>query len=132
MTIDEAIKHHLDEAERNERDAKYKSMYANRSSRECLRCAAEHRQLAEWLTELKEARKLLTPAKYKIEHEEYDMHGEHYRDDYAVCPNCGKVFGNIKWLYIAKGICYSRVHKGVSFGSFCPDCGQKIDWDINE
>ena len=63
MTIDEAIKYHLEEAERNERDAKYKSMYANRSSRECLRCAAEHRQLAEWLTELKEAKKIINSHK---------------------------------------------------------------------
>lgn len=119
MTIDEAIKYHLEEAERNEKDAKYKSMYANRSSRECLRCAAEHRLHVEWLTELKEARKLLTPTKYKIEHEEGDMRGEHYRDDYAVCPNCDKVFANISDGEIVPVV------------KFCPDCGQKIDWDTD-
>ena len=73
-------------------------------------------QLAEWLTELKEARKLLTSTKYKTKHEEWDMHGEHYRGDYALCPNCDKVFTNI--------------HDGkvVPVVMFCPDCGQKIDW----
>lgn len=59
MTLDEAIKHCLEVAERNEKEAERKSMYANRSAKECLECAAEHRQLAEWLTELKESRKLI-------------------------------------------------------------------------
>ena len=40
MTLDEAIKHCEEVAEEQE-------------EKECLECAAEHRQLAEWLKELK-------------------------------------------------------------------------------
>jgi len=67
----------------------------------------------------KEARKLLIPTKYKTEHEEWDMHGEHCREDYALCPNCDKVLANI-----SDG-------KVVPVVTFCPDCGQKIDWDTD-
>ena len=62
MTIDEAIKHCLEVAEQNDFE---KRIYdeLNRSGDEeyrnnCEQCAADHRQLAEWLTELKELRKL--------------------------------------------------------------------------
>ena len=44
MTLDEAIKHCEEVAEEQE-------------EKECLECAAEHRQLAEWLKELKAYRK---------------------------------------------------------------------------
>lgn len=71
-------------------------------------------------TQYKEARKLLTPAKCKIEHEEYDMHGEHYRDDYVLCPNCDKVFANLYY------------DDGAPIVKFCPNCGQKIDWNIDD
>lgn len=47
MTIDEAIKHCKEEAE------KYME-YGIET--ECYQCGKEHEQLAEWLTELKEAR----------------------------------------------------------------------------
>ena len=54
MTLDEAIKHC------EEVVAKYEKQAANSMSKEgkeynC-ECAADHRQLAEWLTELKECR----------------------------------------------------------------------------
>lgn len=50
MTIDEAIKHCEEEAE------KYME-YGIET--ECYQCGKEHEQLAEWLTELKEAKRLL-------------------------------------------------------------------------
>ena len=55
MTIDEAIKHCLEVAEKEEQ-------FCVQDDRSCLfqkshaECAADHRQLAEWLTELKELR----------------------------------------------------------------------------
>lgn len=121
MTIDEAIKHCLEVAEQNDFETRiYDEL--NRPGDEEYRnnhcqCAADHRQLAEWLTELKEARKLLTATKYKVKHEEWDMHGEHYIGDYALCPNCNKCFTNI----------YNG--KAAPVVTFCPDCGQKIDWN---
>ena len=58
MTLDEAIKHCLKVAEKNET----LSEWGERNKASCLECAADHRQLAEWLTELKEAKRLLKAA----------------------------------------------------------------------
>ena len=53
MTIDEAISHALEVAERYER---MEHSHDDKLKEECLQCAADHRQLAEWLRELKELR----------------------------------------------------------------------------
>ena len=68
MTLDEAIKHCEEVAEENDysavlfRQKKEVSRFlekaeAENAENECRECAAEHRQLAEWLKELKERRK---------------------------------------------------------------------------
>ena len=66
MTIDEAIAHCLEVAEQNEISAityknckeikvnMYEKLTAEKAENDCRECAADHRQLAEWLTELKE------------------------------------------------------------------------------
>ena len=61
LTLDEAIKHCLEVAERQEKlkESKYIS---DIEVQYCDKCAADHRQLAEWLTELKEAKRLLKAA----------------------------------------------------------------------
>lgn len=57
MTLDEAIKHCLKVAERYDR---VEDSHADDGLKlECIQCAADHRQLAEWLTELKELRRLV-------------------------------------------------------------------------
>lgn len=114
MTLDEEIKHQEEIADRYTGMSEYAENEA--TGEECARVATDHRQLADWLTELKETRKLLTATKYKVEHKEWDMHGEHYIGDYALCPNCDKCFTNI----------YNG--KAAPVVTFCPDCGQKIDW----
>ena len=66
MTLDEAIKHCLEVAEQNEKKAEYRprmDYYDETESRtDCLECAADHRQLAEWLEDLKTASFLLGEA----------------------------------------------------------------------
>lgn len=66
FTLDTAIKYCLEVAEQNEKKAEYRprmDYYDEIESRaDCLECATEHRQLAEWLTELKEAKQLLKSA----------------------------------------------------------------------
>ena len=66
LTLDEAIKHCLEVAEENDLAAEtyeilaennhnaYERLTAETNSSRCKECAADHRQLAEWLTELKE------------------------------------------------------------------------------
>ena len=61
MTIDEAIRHCEEVAERQEflstQDHGYCEEKWNVKKRaKCAECAADHRQLAEWLMELKEAK----------------------------------------------------------------------------
>ena len=65
MTLDEAIKHCEEVAEANDLAAEtyeilaennhnlYEKLTAETNSARCAECAADHRQLAEWLTELK-------------------------------------------------------------------------------
>ena len=71
LTLDEVIKHCLEVAEENDLAAgtyeilaennhnTYERLTAETNSSRCAECAADHRQLAEWLTELKEAKRLL-------------------------------------------------------------------------
>ena len=65
LDIDTAIKHCLEVAEKNESKAQkigcqFLGTTKDREATECRECAADHRQLAEWLTELKELRSLKT------------------------------------------------------------------------
>lgn len=65
MNLSEAIKHCLERAEENDNCAdKCEALYGedNGIIEACRECAADHRQLAEWLTELKEAKRLLKAA----------------------------------------------------------------------
>ncbi len=70
MTLDEAIKHCLEVAEQNEQGL-YDAIALggqNPTQEEianCEQCAADHRQLAEWLTELKELRNSIGAVKLK-------------------------------------------------------------------
>lgn len=70
MELDEAIRHCEEVAEKNDKDAEiYNSLARNHKSTyekltaakfftDCAECAADHRQLAEWLTELKQWRRV--------------------------------------------------------------------------
>lgn len=62
MNIDEAILHSEEVAERYER---MEDSQDDKLKEECLQCAADHRQLAAWLRELKELR--LTVGMIKVE-----------------------------------------------------------------
>lgn len=64
MTIDEAIAHALEVAEKNEVKAQkigyqFLGTTKDREATECRECVAEHRQLAEWLTELKQLKAII-------------------------------------------------------------------------
>lgn len=69
MTLDEAIRHCEKVAERYETRAKIidrrKLGFALENPTACHECAADHRQLAEWLTELKELRNSIGAVKLK-------------------------------------------------------------------
>ena len=63
MTLDEAIKHCEEVARENERDIGYYTIQGDKEwldecEKDCIECAKEHRQLAEWLKELEERREI--------------------------------------------------------------------------
>lgn len=62
MTLEQAIQHCKDKAKELRQEAilfNNNPMYSDNTVADCLECANEHEQLAEWLTELKEAREEL-------------------------------------------------------------------------
>ena len=64
LDIDTAIKHCLEVAEQNETQAdkigrQFIGSAMDKCATDCRECAADHRQLAEWLQELKELRRLV-------------------------------------------------------------------------
>ena len=67
LTLDEAIKHCEEVAKKNEEDIAYYTIQGDKEwldecEKDCIECANEHRQLAEWLRTLKaygEARKAI-------------------------------------------------------------------------
>ena len=56
MTLDEAIAHAREEAEDKRADADWKFRHGRLNADDCISCAEEHEQLAEWLEELKSLR----------------------------------------------------------------------------
>lgn len=66
MTLDEAIKHAIEVAEKHEKRLKvYENLDEDRplfseEETECRLCAEEHRQLATWLKELKQLREQMS------------------------------------------------------------------------
>ena len=59
MSIDEAIAHAREVAEDKRADADWKFRHGRLNADDCISCAEEHEQLAEWLEELKALRLLL-------------------------------------------------------------------------
>lgn len=77
MTLDEAIRHCLKQARKLQDKA---DRVGDDESRQCMECAADHIQLAEWLRELKETKRLLKAAVEDI---------NYYVDCYeAHCDEC--------------------------------------------
>lgn len=65
MTLEEAIKYYSELAEENEKDAEqFKRIKATQDMiSHCYECAEKHRQLAEWLRELRVKRQIITNVK---------------------------------------------------------------------
>jgi hypothetical protein len=78
----------------------------------CTKCAAYHRELAEWLTELKELKAAdVQPVK----------HGRWIGNEVIQCSNCnftmnGNAYGKLVYKYF----------------KYCPNCGERMDGEQNE
>lgn len=105
MTIDEAISHAEEVAEHNDNLIRWGCI--NESvTHNCRECAADHRQLAEWLSELKEAKRLLKATTSDI----HDMLTERFG---VICEFC-------KW-YDSKNADCAKPRNGS--GAWCCEYG---------
>lgn len=116
MTLDEAIQHCEEVATKMECESMcVEEAYQTAKQADCEKCAEEHRQLAEWLKELK-------GYKDKNEPKLVIYSGDGYADgymvyDFANCPNCDYEFedGDDNWN-----------------APYCCRCGQRLKWEEEE
>ena len=102
MTLEEAILHCEEVAEINE-DIAYNIENDNwMAIGKCQKCAEEHRQLAEWLRELKKLREQSKPGRWII----YTVSPIDGQD--VMCSECGQRGCATYWDY-------------------CPNCGAKME-----
>lgn len=76
MTLDEAIKHYEEVAEREQQKGYYANTEANQSTEygtKCYECAEENRQLAEWLREVQKYSAILDELKDEITRAHNDL-----------------------------------------------------------
>ena len=90
MTIDEAIAHAREVAEKNRNFdvIPEKVMDTSTFKYNCLKCAEEHEQLAEWLEELKKYREIGTQEECMASVEKQKAK-KPIRNDKCTCPSCG-------------------------------------------
>ena len=140
MTLDEAIKHCEEVAEESEYSAimfkqkKEVSAFlekaeAEKAENDCQQCAADHRQLAEWLKELKERRAADVKRGKWIEKAE---------DYYRQWQDSGRSWDDMPYfitgLHFACGVCFDKYEinaEGVEFWDFCPHCGADMRGEDN-
>ena len=96
MTIDEAIKHCEEKAEEQEYVSQIiVELHHEESEREhkaaCDACAANHRQLAEWLTELKALKAADAQLKDVIRRIYIETTTDHYGNAYVTLENIDKI-----------------------------------------
>lgn len=94
MTIDEAILHAEEVAKEQERQAEVLADFDRRIELQCLECASEHRQLAEWLRELKERREIQDILLQFIVDGETDICCDELAEDEEEWEICNKTCNN--------------------------------------
>lgn len=117
MTLNEAIRHCEEVAERYETRAKMidrrKLGFALENPTVCHECAAEHRQLAEWLSELKDLRNYISCMAYS----EADKQSEWV---------ISSILGGQQFYSCKKCGCSVIDHEAQSF-KYCPHCGRSME-----
>lgn len=89
LSIEQAIQHCHEKAEelKNKAYTDYDSWTdeGKRMATDCLECANEHEQLAEWLTELKELRATIKTMQKEARTIADEAYSQGYEDGYANC-----------------------------------------------
>ena len=140
LDIDTAIKHCLEVAEQNETQAdkigrQFIGSAMDKCATDCRECAADHRQLAEWLTELKEAKRLLKLALNDFEtiesNLEYDEHcvikTHSIRCD--ECPLSAETIYRCKWRHADEALALIGEDTNAPTSADDTNVGGKIEGD---
>ena len=137
LTLDEAIKHCLEVAEQNETQAdkigrQLIGSAIDKYATDCRECAAEHRQLAEWLTELKELRNSVGAVKLGNMKEALELIREYKAENIAQ----KKMIAEYKRLLKAavedlkfESQCRNCKYQQTGLDNICNGCrGNKYEW----
>lgn len=119
MTIDEAIVHAREVATIQRNNKKLNDTLGPFSpyyNQDCVKCAQEHDQLAEWLEELKQYRAIGTPEECQTAMEKQKKKSP-IRLDKCTCPSCGTY--NEVWKKRRNTLPSDVVH--------CWHCGQAVE-----
>lgn len=97
MELTEAIKHCHEKAEELKAKVPYRIFGDEwtQEDKECMECAKEHEQLADWLTELKHLREVRALLKEKIADTDFDF-GDYYDNTQLII---NKIFDVIDKVY---------------------------------
>ena len=93
MTIEEAIKHCLEVAEEQEKKARKKNDGTMSTRIKCEECVNEHRQLAEWLRELKAYREFADWLAESVLEDDWEESADFYAE--VICRKLTKL-GKLK------------------------------------
>ena len=130
MTLDEAIQHCEEVVAEKEDNARWE--LTTTWQNECKQCAADHRQLAEWLTELKERRAA------DVQPIRRGRWIEKSEDYYRQWQDSGRSWDDMPYfitgIHFACGVCFDKYEinaEGVEFWDFCPHCGADMRGEDN-
>lgn len=118
MTIDEAITTEIEYSQPCDIICK--------DGADCNDCRSYHRQLVEWLEELKQYR-----AVGAVEECREAMEKQKAKNPRPI--DYKKYIGVVENAKALRGLCWCpNCHQTVASGSFCKNCGQKLDWGDEE
>ncbi len=144
LTLDEAIKHCLEAARQNEDSAilyknckeikrnTYEVLTAEAAEQKCLSCAAEHRQLAEWLKELKELKNSVGAVELELLKEaqaELEKRGNMLHDAIAELEEVKQLLKAAVDDLKFESQCRNCKHEQTGLDNICNGCrGNKYEW----
>ena len=128
MTIDEAISHALEVAENNEQFAsgKWIGSEGEANRQECEQCAADYRQLAEWLTELKELKNSIGAVKLSNMKEALELIREYKAENAMLREFNDKIYDVLSKQFGSPCSCNYAVDEYMRKNGGCDDCGVEI------
>lgn len=130
MTIEEAIKHCLEVAEQQEADSfidrwSDDDEWSESLKENCRQCAADHRQLAEWLKELKELKNSIGAVKLNNMKEALELIRAYKAENAALREFNDKIYDVLSEQFGCP-CTYSLIDEYMLENGGCDDCGGAI------